>query len=65
MRDLGEVTVSVIVIYQHGDGLKHIRMAISAIALTMLAAPHVVPIQLHVAIDDQAEEAVVVQIYPG
>ena len=39
VRDLSKVTIAIIVIYQHRDRLKHIRMAVAPIAFAMLAAP--------------------------
>src|SRR6516165_5649465 len=59
------MAVPVVVIHQHGDGLEDIRVAIAAIAFPVFAAPQIVPVPLDVAVYNQVEPAVIVQIYPG
>ena len=65
MRDFGEMAVAVVVIHEHGDGLKDIGMAIAAITFAMLAAPHILPVPGDVAIYNQVEQTVVIQVHPG
>src|SRR5271154_3356333 len=58
------MAVAVVMIHEHGDGLKHIRVAVSAIAFAVLATPLIVPIPRNVAIHDQIEQAVVIEVDP-
>ena len=63
--DLGEVAFAVVVVDEGGDGVEDIGMAVGAVAFAVFAAPDVVEVPLHVAEDDEVEEAVVVEIDPG
>src|SRR6202044_1684450 len=65
VRDLGEVSVAIVVVNQHGYRWKMIRVAVASISLTMLAAPYVFPVPLDVAFHDKIEQSVIVQVYPG
>lgn len=50
---------------ERGNGLEHIRVAVSARVRLVLAAPDVVEVPLEITEDDEVELAIVVEIDPG
>jgi hypothetical protein len=60
LRDLGEMTIAIVVIDERGDGLEHVRMAIRTVTLFVFATPDVIEIPLNVAKNNEIEKAVIV-----
>ena len=63
--DFGEVAIAVVVEDEGRDGLEGVGVAVGAVAFAMLATEDVVEVPLHVAEDDEVEEAIVIEVDPG
>src|SRR6266566_3143424 len=64
IRNLGEVTVSIVVVNQRRDRLKQIRVAIGSVSFAMLSTPDIFEVPLDVSQHYQIQKAVIIQIYP-
>jgi hypothetical protein len=62
--NLGKMAVSIIVIDKHSDRLEGIRMTVPPIAFAMLAAPDISPIPSNIAIHDEFQKSVIVEVDP-
>src|SRR6266404_3059347 len=58
------MAIAVIMKDERSDGLENVGMAVGAKALLVLAAPDVIEVPLHIAHDDQVEQAIVIKIHP-
>jgi hypothetical protein len=60
-----ENSISIVVVGQHRNRLKVVRMTIAAVALPMFAAPYVIPVPLDIARHHQVEPSIAIQANPG